>query len=81
MFTGGAGNDTFKATASTLTATDNLNGGAGTDTLAITDAAGGLNTANPANVTLTGIDAVTVDTVGTLGKNAVAASDAAKQVN
>lgn len=47
----------------------------------IKDAVGGLNTANPANVTLTGIEKVTVDTVGTLGKNAVAAVDAVAQSN
>ena len=36
-FTGGAGDDTFVATPTTLTILDNINGGAGTDVLAITD--------------------------------------------
>jgi S-layer protein len=79
-FTGAATDDTFRATASTLTVTDSLDGGAGVDTLVITDAAGGLNTVNPASVTLTSIEKIVVDTVGTLGKAAITASNAAKQV-
>lgn len=48
-FTGGAGNDNFSATASTLTALDSINGGAGTDSLTITDAS---NTALSLDTTL-----------------------------
>jgi len=50
--TGGAGNDTFNATSTTLTAGDTLNGGAGADTLAIT-----LN-GNPGAAELSGVETV-----------------------
>jgi S-layer protein len=63
---GGAGNDTFNATGTTLTSLDVINGGAGTDTLSIVDTAGVL-TAAPSNVTLTSIEAVSISTTGDLG--------------
>jgi hypothetical protein len=50
-FTGGAGNDTFNATVATLGALDSIDGGAGTDTLSITDTASiGSRTITVANV-------------------------------
>lgn len=74
---GTAGNDTFNATAATLTALDVINGGAGTDTLSIVDTADAMGAA-PANVTLTSIENVSISTTGNLG---VVAGDAVAQVN
>jgi hypothetical protein len=39
-FAGGVGNDTFNATDSTITGLDNIDGGAGADTMTISDVAG-----------------------------------------
>jgi len=57
-FVGGAGNDTFAATASTLTILDNINGGAGTDSLTITDASNEAFTLATSTVTIAGIETI-----------------------
>jgi S-layer protein len=57
-FVGGAGNDTFAATASTLTILDNINGGAGTDSLTITDASNAAFTLPTSTVTIAGIETI-----------------------
>ncbi len=59
-FTGGAGDDTFVASNTTLTILDNLNGGAGTDTLAITDASNTAFTLPVDTTTIAGIENFTI---------------------
>lgn len=59
-FTGGAGDDSFVASNTTLTILDNLNGGAGTDTLAITDASATAFTLPVDTTTITGIENFTI---------------------
>jgi hypothetical protein len=73
-FTGGAGNDAFVATAATLTVNDAIDGGTGTDTLTITDVAGGLTAGVPAGVTIKGIETISVSSTGALGTPATAAA-------
>ncbi|MEK7259739.1 MAG: hypothetical protein AAB211_08055 [Pseudomonadota bacterium] len=76
------GNDTINAIATTFSAGDVLNGGAGTDTLSIADNVAGMGVAAP-SVTLTGIEKLTVSTTGSVGvsaTDAVAAVAAEKQV-
>ena len=68
----GAGNDTFNAIATTFSAGDVLNGGAGTDTLAISDNVSGLSIAAPSS-TLTSVEKLTVSTNGAVGITAAAA--------
>ena len=70
-FTGGSGNDTYSATATTLTALDSLDGGAGTDTVNIVSATG-LSTAP--SVTFAGIEVVNISSGAAIG---VVAGDAA----
>jgi len=63
-----AGNDTFNgllSAASTLTALDNLDGGAGTDTLIISDTAA--NSALPAGLKVKNIESAVITSVGDLG--------------
>jgi Ca2+-binding RTX toxin-like protein len=55
-FTGGAGNDTYLATATTLTNGDTLDGGAGTDSLSL----GGTGTYDFTGVTLTSVETIAV---------------------
>ncbi|MDP4782995.1 MAG: hypothetical protein NWS78_06750, partial [Gammaproteobacteria bacterium] len=62
----GAGDDTFNASSTTLTQGDKLTGGEGTDTLAISESTGDLTTA-PSDVTLSGIENITIATTGDLG--------------
>jgi S-layer protein len=57
-FTGGAGNDSFSATATTLSILDNINGGAGTDSLTITDVSDTAYTLPTSTVTIAGIETV-----------------------
>jgi len=73
-FTGGAGADSFVATASTLTVNDAIDGGTGTDTLTISDVAAGLTAGVPAGVTIKGIETITVSSTGALGTPAAANS-------
>jgi len=77
-FTGGDAADTFSATASTLSISDALDGGAGSDTLKITDTAGGLEAGLASNLTLTSIETVDISSSAGLGKVGV---DAVAQVN
>jgi len=65
-FTGGAGNDSFVASGTTLTAGDVLTGQAG-DSLTITDLTASFAAGLPANVTVTGIPTATITTTGKLG--------------
>jgi len=69
-FTGGAGDDTFNSIATGLSAGDTLDGGDGTDTLAITDNVGGMNISVP-SVTVTNIENATISTTGSVGVAAV----------
>lgn len=61
-FTGGAGDDTFTATDTTLTALDALDGGDGADVLKYTDVAGG--TGIPGGVTISNIETISVRSAG-----------------
>ena len=70
-FTGGSGNDTYSATATTLTALDSIDGGTGTDTVNIVSATG-LSTAP--SVTFAGIEVVNISSGAAIG---VVAGDAA----
>jgi S-layer protein len=76
----GAGNDTFNAIATTFSAGDVLNGGAGTDTLAITDNVAGMSVAVP-SATLTSVEKLKISTTGSLGVSAVTSTTAVAQVN
>jgi S-layer protein len=75
VFAGAAGNDSFNGilatTASTLNSFDNVNGGAGTDTLNV--AATGLAApfTLPASTTIAGMEIVNISNAGTTGTNAV----------
>ena len=69
-FTGGAGDDTFNGIATGLSAGDTLDGGDGSDTLAITDNVGGMNISVP-SVTVTNIENATISTTGSVGVAAV----------
>lgn len=71
-FKGGAGDDTFVASNTTLTILDNIDGGAGTDTLAYTDASNTAFTLSTGTVTIAGIENFTV----THSADAAAATDA-----
>lgn len=70
---GAATDDTFTATGTTITALDSLDGGAGKDALVITDAAGAMAGAFPANATLTSVESIVATSVGSIGANATAA--------
>ena len=62
-----AGNDTFNSTAATLNAFDNIDGGAGTDTLNIDDTATGA-LASFSGVTLTSVEKIQINSkLGLLG--------------
>jgi len=75
-FTGGAGNDTFTANNAALGTLDSIDGGAGTNTLNITD-----SVSIPAlNITATNIQTVNVtSTSGSIGTVAADATTAARQ--
>ena len=60
-FVGGSGDDSFDATATALSAGDELDGGDGTDTLTIADNVGGLNIAMP-SVTVKNIENLVLTT-------------------
>jgi S-layer protein len=77
----GAGNDAFVATAATLTVNDAIDGGAGTDTLTITDVAAGLTAGVPAGVTIKGIETISVSSTGALGTPATAAAITVQAAN
>lgn len=68
--TGTTGNDTINATGTTLTALDVINGGAGTDTLKVVDAAGVMNTTIPAGLNITNVEKMEIQTSGNLGRTA-----------
>lgn len=76
-FLGGAGNDTYNAPAGTFNALDNINGGAGTNTLNITDtsaislAAGTVTVANIQTANVTTTSSVALDTTGWTGLTAL----------
>jgi hypothetical protein len=74
-FTGGAGNDSFVATGTTLTTGDVLTGQAG-DSLTITDLAASFVAGLPANITVTGIPTATITSTGALGTLSTAATSA-----
>ena len=75
---GGVADDTFVANATTFSVGDNLKGGEGSDTLAISDVADAMS-AVPASVTLDSIEKITIATSGDLG--VVGGSAAVAQVN
>ena len=66
---GGVADDTFVASATTFSVGDNLTGGEGSDTLAISDVADAMS-AVPASVTLDSIEKITIATSGDLGVTA-----------
>jgi hypothetical protein len=66
-FTGAAGNDSFVATAATLTINDSLDGGAGANTLTITDVAAGLAAGTPTGLKVANIQTATVTSTGAVG--------------
>ena len=72
-FTGGAGNDSFVATGTTLTTGDVLTGQAG-DSLTITDLAASFGSGFASSVTVTGIPTATITSTGKLGTLASAAT-------
>ena len=84
---GGAGGDTFNATNTTLTAGDSLNGGDGTDTLAMTSILAGtygtgVTTSSVENLTVTAtIGDATIDTSGMTGVTAVTSSGSTSNVS
>ena len=71
-FVGTAGNDSFVASNTTLTLLDNLSGGAGTDTLAITDASATAFTLPVTTSTFAGIENFAITHIA----DATAATDA-----
>jgi S-layer protein len=73
-FTGGAGDDAFTATAATLTINDSLDGGAGANTLTITDVAAGLVAGTPAGLKVANIQTATVTSTGAVGSASSVAS-------
>jgi len=83
---GGAGDDTFNATNTTLTAGDSLNGGAGTDTLALTSIAAGtygtgVTASSIENLTVTAtIGDATIDTSGMTGVTTVTSSGSTSNI-
>ncbi len=83
-FVGTDKNDIFEANGTTLTAFDKIDGGAGIDTLQITDAAGVMNTTIPAGMEIKNVEKMTVETAGSFGQVAAAptaAVAAVKQVD
>jgi hypothetical protein len=75
-FTGGAGNDTFNAANAALGSLDSIDGGAGTDTLSITD------TVSIPSLTITAASVENLNvtsTAGSIGAVAAVASIAARQ--
>jgi len=76
LFTGGAGNDTFNATVASLGALDSIDGGAGTNTLNITDTV----SIGARTITATNIQAVNAtSSLGSVGNAAAIATIPAKQ--
>lgn len=74
---GGTGNDVFNASGTTFTALDKIDGGAGNNTLVISDAAATVAapSAVPAGVVVKNIQNVNINTAGGLGVAAGAAYD------
>ena len=80
-FTGGAGNDTFKATGKTLTALVSLDGAGGVNTLDVQDADAVMGTTLPAGVVLKNIQKLNVNTAGALGQVTAVAAAAQKEID
>lgn len=76
-----SGNDIFQATGKTLTALDNIDGGAGINKLIVQDADAVMGTAMPAGVSLKNIQSVEINTAGALGQIAAASQAAQKQID
>lgn len=74
------GNDTIEGTGATLTALDNIDGGTGTDTLVIRDAAGVMGTTAPAGMTIA-VEKIDINTAGALGQVTAAATAAQKEID
>lgn len=79
-FVGTSGNDTINGTGTTLTALDGIDGGAGTDTLVIRDAAGVMGTTAPAGMTIA-VEKIDINTAGALGNVTAASQAAQKQID
>ncbi|MDD3354504.1 hypothetical protein [Zoogloea sp.] len=75
------GNDTINGTGKTLTALDNIDGGAGTDTLNIQDPDAVMGAALPAGSVIKNVEKMVVNTAGALGQVTSAGSTAAKEVD
>ena len=78
---GTSGNDTINGTGKTLTALDNIDGGAGTDTLSIQDPDAVMGAALPAGSVIKNVEKMVVNTAGALGQVTSAGSTAAKEVD
>jgi S-layer protein len=78
--TGTAGNDTINGTGTTLTALDGIDGGNGTDTLVIRDAAGVMGTTAPAGMTIA-VEKIDINTAGALGQVTAASQAAQKEID
>lgn len=77
---GTSGNDTINGTGKTLTALDNIDGGAGVDTLNIQDPDAVMGAALPAGVVIKNVEKMVVNTAGALGQVTSAGSAAAKEI-
>ena len=72
---GTTGNDTFNATAASLSTLDKVDGAGGKDTLIVQDAEAKLNVALPSGISITNVEKLVVNTSGALGGAAAAAFD------
>jgi S-layer protein len=78
---GFSGNDTINGTGKTLTSLDNIDGGAGVDTLSIQDPDAVLAVALPSGAVIKNVEKMVVNTSGALGNVVAAATASAKGVN
>lgn len=67
VFVGGAGNDTINATGVTLSALDNIDGGAGSNVLSVQDPSSLLGGGLPSGTTIKNIQTFNVNTAGSIG--------------
>ncbi|MQA39880.1 beta strand repeat-containing protein [Rugamonas aquatica] len=78
---GTAGNDVFNGTGTTFSALDSIDGGAGNNSLVISDAAGVLGGSVPAGVVVKNVQTFSVNTAAGLGTVGAAGTPATAQVN
>lgn len=73
---GTSGNDTFTGTGKALTSLDGIVGGAGVDTLVITDPDSVLGTTLASGISISGVEKATFTTAGSLGSTGTAGTPA-----